>query len=173
MVEKIKNNLSKIVMYGCLISIFFVAVQIIPFLDNSLTEETIISLAQYGLIMASYVVILVLNSKNKLSKRALTAPVVLFLSAFALFNVYRSISNNGTYILSYIAYDILYVGTIVLYLSALTSEKMKVALKVCFGIITLIFLSSVLGGSTMSISLLFAILLFDYKIFIENGKDEE
>ncbi len=149
MIDKIKNDLSRITWVLSVVVAALLAPTILARLQDSLTEAALVALIEYGLLVAAATVLIVAKEN---AKQALPVSHTLFYAALAFVHVYNAIAGS----LAAYATAGLYAAVAVLFFIPACKKAFQLTSLIAIAF----FLASALGGGAVNLSiLLFALVL--------------
>lgn len=102
MIERIKKHFSKICIVLAIVAVIIQGYFISKYIGiDNLSNEQLIALIDYALMFASDILLIVLAAKNKLNKKTIAIPLMLFLSGLLIKHLNETL-NYTTYANVYI-----------------------------------------------------------------------
>lgn len=154
MIDKIKNNLSKIVLVGSVFAALAYIYNYFYILEYSLTEARVFTIARAALGVLGAILVAIVAKKNSLSTKALLVPFAVFFSGILADMVYSlvyNISNNFNFF-SNITSLVVYGGMVVSYFAYVSNKKLRVVFLGFLGFGLALAITSTLSGSMVGLA---------------------
>lgn len=173
--EKVKENINSILLGLSIIAVTFITINLIEYLDDSLTVVSILDITTYGLSLTSGLILLFNAIKKQVKISHINIAALFLLSSVILDYSYDSSSIQITIIptLSHLAMLVISVSAMVLYALSIKNKKLEFISKVFLLIEALLVLLNVFTGSSYAVGLLAIYsIIFVYGIAYKENKGE-
>lgn len=172
MKDKLVQNKNIIILVAEIVAAALLVPGFISLLGNQVNDSAVFNFIQYGLYIAtSLLLIFYVVTKKEITLKALIAPLILFVAAQMVNNVYNLILNNSWSSIFYLALYASVLITFIIYVMK-PAKNLKYAVMILFLVCIAFNLSGLFNGSLIDFSRLITNLIFCSILYLEKGGNE-